>query len=162
MAPFAGNGIGAGEQLAADHDAAAGTCAENDAEHGCRAFTRAIRCFRQRKTVGIVCDADRTAKRRLDIPAKGMAIEPGAVRILHEAGRRRDCARHAYADAAGFACFRFERRNEIADRGYGRLIASLRRGNALARLLHAACVQRDAFDFRAAEVYADPHVRFLF
>tara|TARA_R100000322_G_scaffold157868_1_gene117956 strand:- start:15168 stop:15872 length:705 start_codon:yes stop_codon:yes gene_type:complete len=162
MPPFAGNGVGPGEERAVDGDAAADARAEDDAEDGGCARRRAIGCFGEGETIGIVCEADLAPECGFEIFSEGMADEPGAVRVFHEAGGGRDCARHTDADSTLLSGFGFEGGNEIANGGDGGGIVAARRGHALARALIAAFVEGDGFNLCAAEVYADAHSDYPF
>jgi hypothetical protein len=101
--------------------------------------------------------SERASERLGEVAVEGLADEPGRVRVLDEAGHRRDGARHADADRAAAAGLRFEGVHEARDRPDGGLIVAGRARNASLRRFRPVGGERYSFDLRSAEVDADPH-----
>ena len=85
MAPFPGDRVGPGQQLAVDDDTAANPCPENHAEHAVRALPGPINCLGQRQAIGVVRQAHRTPERNLDILTQWPTIEARGVAAFHQA-----------------------------------------------------------------------------
>jgi hypothetical protein len=174
MPPFTGDGIGAGQYLAVDDDAAAHTRAENHAEHHRCTRTRAIGRFGQREAVGIVGDAHFALQQCFQIAFERLADQTGRVGILDQAAAARFGAGDANADtrhrtasavrvdtvpsaaALGHNSL-FCRSDQVGHHLQRRFVIALRRRHALAQQHFATIAQRDDFDLAAAEVDANPH-----
>ena len=133
MSPFAGNRIDADEQPAADHDAAAHSGTEDDAEDGAAAGGRAVDRLGQRKAIGVVGEAHRAAERGLDIAAERPAVEPGRIGVLHQSGSGDDRAGNADADRSGRADLALQRGDQPGNRRDRAVIIADRRGDSTAR-----------------------------
>ncbi len=157
MAPFARNGMGAGEHATADTHAAAHAGARDNAEDDLGAYRSPIRRLGQCKTIRIVSHAHGLPDGLCQVFVERMVDQVGRVRVLHEAGARADRSRDrdAHARVAGQPHPR--RNNEIAHGADCVVITRLRRGRALAQDDCAVVAQRHDLDFGAAEVDADPH-----
>ena len=77
MAPFTGDGVGAGQHLLVDDDAATHTGAENDPENDFGTTATAIDRFGERKTVGIVGQPDLPLEQGLQVAAQRLADQAG-------------------------------------------------------------------------------------
>ena len=97
VAPFSSDGVDAGDDPAVDHDAAADTGTENDAENRCGARTRAVDGLRQGEAVGIIGEADRTLQSVFEVCIQPLADETAGVGVLHTPRRPGQSA--WYADA---------------------------------------------------------------
>ena len=98
VAPFAGDGVGAGQQLAVDDDAAADAGAEDHAEHHPGADARAVDGFGQGKAVGIVGDAHLARQQLLQVLPERPADQTGRVGVLDQAAHARFRTGDADAD----------------------------------------------------------------
>src|SRR5262249_33735220 len=101
VAPFAGDGIRAGQRPAVDDDAGAYPGAEDGSEYDTRTGSCAVGRLGDGETVGVILQPHRTAERVREIAVERSADEPCGVGVLDDAGGRRDCAGYADADSAG-------------------------------------------------------------
>src|SRR5205085_5205139 len=113
--PLAGDRVGADKDAAADNDAAAASGADDHAEDDRRAGGRAVGCLRQRETVRVVGKADRPLEQPRQILAERLADQPGRIRVLDEAARRRDRAGNADPDGPALAGVALNLAHETAD-----------------------------------------------
>ena len=145
-----------GKELTAHDDTSADAGAENDAEHDLCARPRAVGRFGQRKTVGVVGDADLAAEQRFQVGLDRLRVEAHRVGAAQQSGRARDRARRADADSAGFAKLGLRVAHERRDRVENAVVVRSRRDAAAAQQLAAVGRQRDDLDLGPAEVDADP------
>ncbi len=155
--PLAGDGIGAGEHLAVDDDAAADAGAEDHAEHRLRAGAGTIDGFRQRETVGIVGEAHVASQRRFEVALERLADQAGRVGVLDQARDARFGTRYADAHRSASADSFFSRSDQFDHRSQCRGVVTLRRRHALAQQDVAIVAEDDDLDLAAAEVDADAH-----
>src|SRR6185503_20195300 len=149
MSPFAGDGVGAGEDLAADRDAAADAGAEDHAEDRMRALPRAVGGLREREAVGVVLDAHLAADGPLQVLLERPADEPRRVGVLHPAVDKRQGAGNPYTDRS-----RSRLSYQRTDRGHGGVIVAARRHHALAQPFAPVRRERDYLDLGAAQIDA--------
>src|SRR5260221_5762579 len=116
VAPFAGDGIDAGKQPAADDDAAADPGPEDDAEDRPCAGGGAVDGLREGKTVGIVGHPDLARERGRDVAVERMADQASRISVLDQAGSGRDGARHSDAACATLPQLGLQTGTEAADR----------------------------------------------
>ena len=157
VTPLAGHRVGAVDDTAVDDDAAAATRADDHAEHTGRTGTRAVRRFRQRKTICIVRQPHFAPEHALEVDFHRLLIEASGVGIAHQAGGRRQRPWRADADGGWLAEFTFRIADQSGDqRQRGRVI--LRgRGLSPAQQLPARVVERGDLGFGAAKVDAYFH-----
>ena len=117
MAPFAGDVVGAGQDMAADAYAAAHTGSDDDAEHDILAGSGAIAGFRKGKTIGVVLDAHRPAQRRGQIPIQRMALEADVRCVFDKAGHAAHRSGDGDAHATAPAELQLAVENEVANGG---------------------------------------------
>ncbi len=89
VAPFPGNRVGPRAELLTNHHAPARSCPDDHAENGRGSGRRAVRRLREREAVGIVGDEDRPPETVNKIGIEAPPDQPGRVRVLDQAGRRR-------------------------------------------------------------------------
>jgi len=104
VAPFAGDRVTPLEHRTVDHDAATDAGAEDDAEHDLRIPARAIDRLRQRKTIGVVHQANGTSEKALKISVEWMSDQPSGVGVLHQAGDGRYRSGHTDSDSPTVTC----------------------------------------------------------
>ena len=159
VTPFAGNRIGPDEHPAVDHDATTDTGAENDAEHHAGIAAGTIDSFRQRKTVGVIGQANVALEQCLQVAAQGFADQAGRVRILDQSVAQRLGAWNADAHGAALVQFQLDGFDQSGNRHYRPEIISLWRGNASPEHYSAVICQRDDFDFGATQIDTDAQLR---
>ena len=159
MAPLAGDGVDALDELAVDDDAAADAGAEDGAEHHRRALAGAVDGFRERETVGVVGDAHRATEGGGQVAAQVAAVQPGGVALgdppRRAVDRTGDADPHPIDAPAGL---RFELVEQPADRAQPALVVKARRRDAGAGPLDARLVENHPLDLGAAVVETKPHV----
>src|SRR6185436_21145912 len=111
----------------------------------------------QGEAVRVVGEAERSVQQALEVLAEGPAVEPHAVRILHETGGGRERPRHPDAYPRGLPALALEPLDQRGDRGQRRAVAPARRRHAPSPALLAVAVERDGLDLGAAEIDADSH-----
>ena len=84
MSPFAGDGIGAREDVAAKDDSATAPGAENDSEDNLGIAAGAVAGFGKREAVGIVGQADLTLQERLEVGAQRLPNQTRRVGVLDQ------------------------------------------------------------------------------
>jgi hypothetical protein len=157
--PHSAHGIRADDRTAPDDQASPDAGAEDDAEHHRSAGRRAIGGLRQRQAVGVVGEAHRTAEHPLQVVGKRLAVQPGRVRVLDQAGGWRDRAWHADAHRAASARRHFAAAHQFGDGRQGAVVVVPRRGQALPVERFAVVVECERLDLRAAQVDSDTHGR---
>ncbi len=157
MSPLAAEAVAAGVDAVADGDAAAAAGAEDDAEDEVVGFGGAVGGFGDGEAVGVVGAADLAAECGAEVEFEGLAVEPGGVGVLDQAGGADDGAGDADANGAGLAGQGLHGLDEALDGGEGGGVVALRGGDAAAVELVAVVVEGDGFDLGAAEVDTDPH-----
>ena len=115
VAPLPGDLVGAVVDPPADHDSAADTGAEDDAEDGVVPLARAVDGLGQGEAVGVVGDSDRAVEARLEVGLEGVAVEPSGVGVLDQAGGAGDDAGDADPDGTGAAGLRLELGDQAGD-----------------------------------------------
>jgi hypothetical protein len=155
VAPFAGDGVRAGDDAAVDHDAATDSGAEDDREHHLAAGTGTIGRLRQPEAVGIVGERDRAVELVAQVAVQGPAVEPGRVGVLDHAGRGRDRPRMPDADGAALAELGLDVPYQPGNRIERRVVVGRRRRPAAAHQLTSLLVERDHLDLGAAQVDPD-------
>ena len=133
VAPLAGDRVRARHEPLVDDDAAAGSGADDHAEHRRRTGRCAVGGLREREAIGVVRDPHRPAERRAQIGAEAPAVEPRRVGVLDQSGRRRDRAGHADADRAPARHVPFEARHQPGNGSHGIVVTVTRRCHPLAR-----------------------------
>jgi hypothetical protein len=122
VTPLTGDRVAADQRFAAHDDAAAHTGAKDDAEHNLRARCRAIDRLRQRKTVGVVLDADRSAEARAQVAIECATVQAHCVRVLDGVRLARERTRHSNAYTAALAQLRFSGFHESCDTLHDRVV----------------------------------------
>ena len=92
--------IGATDRLAAYHDPATGTGADNHAEHHSCTGRRSIGRLRQRKTISIIGKAQGAAQQRLEVPLHRLAVQADGIGVPDAPAGTGKAARHADTDTA--------------------------------------------------------------
>ncbi len=77
VAPFAGDGVGAHQQRAIDHDAAAHPGAEDGREHRARTGARPIGGLGHGQAVGVVGEPQRASEQGLEVVLQRLAVQAG-------------------------------------------------------------------------------------
>src|SRR5688500_13921307 len=154
VAPLPRDRIRPGEDTAVHGDAAAGAGPDDHAEDHVGARSRAVRGFRHGETVGVVGDAYVTAQAVPQVIEERLADQPDGVGVLDEPGRRRECAGNADADRRRPAGVAFERSDQRGDRTDGSGVIVAGGVETQARDL-ATAIDRNAFDFRPAQIDSD-------
>ena len=116
VAPFAGDGVAAFVDLAAERQTAAAAGAEDGGEDDGGSGGGAVMGFGRGEAVGVVGAADGAVEGGFQVVAEGLAGHPDRVGAFDQAGGRADRAGHSDADgalAAGVALYRAD------DSGYG-------------------------------------------
>ena len=152
--PLARYAVGAGEDMAVNHDASTNACAKDDAEHDRSTRRGAVRCLGKREAVGVVADLHRALQQGFKILQYGFVVEHHRVGVLEATGCARERAGCADTERAELPYFRFSVMNQRGDNLQCRRVIFLRCGYATAQDFLAAVVEGDDFDFGAAEVYA--------
>lgn len=88
MPPFAGDMLRAFVQFSMKYNAAAHARAQNHAEYRAVFFPRPVERLGQRKTVGVVGDADCAVQDFFEIILDRLAVEADSVGILETPGAR--------------------------------------------------------------------------
>ncbi len=100
VAPFAGDGVAAGEYPPADDQAAADAGAEDDPEYNVMAGPGPVGGLGDGEAVGVVGETHGAAEGGFEVLVQGPADERGRVGVLDHARGRRKGAGDADADAA--------------------------------------------------------------
>lgn len=157
MAPFAGDGIGPAHQLLAYHHAAARPGAEDSAEDDGRGRAGAVDRFGERKTIGVVGEAHRTAYCGLQVFVERMADEADGVGVLDEASGRRDCPWDSDPDRSLGSQSGIGRCDQLRDGFDGACVVAAGCGQTLAKALRAGTVEGSGFDLGSAQVDPDAY-----
>ena len=88
MTPFSSDRIASGYEAPIDDNAAAHAGSKDDTEYGPAAGSRAVRCFREGKAVGVIGQPYRAPKSILQVSIEGFPDQPGRVGILNQARYR--------------------------------------------------------------------------
>jgi hypothetical protein len=152
VSPFTGDGIGAAQGPAVDHDAAADAGAEDHAEHHGGTGTGAIDGFRQGKAVGVVGEAHFALQYGLQVALQRLADQAGGIGILDQAGDARLGARDTHAHRGTGADFLFGALDQSGHGHHGGHVIALRRGDAFAQHDGTIVAEAGDFDFAAAKV----------
>ena len=83
VSPFPGDAVGAGQQFAVHHNAAANAGAQDDAKHHAMAGTGAIGRLRQREAVGIVLDVNVAIESLHQVTQQRPPVQPGRIAVAH-------------------------------------------------------------------------------
>jgi len=145
-------------QLPVEHHAAANTGTHDYTENHSKIFSCAIECFTQRKTVGVIGNAQRALQQHLQIFPQRLPVQTGRIGILHTACDRRNGARRA--DTHGALCPRFgfkisHQLRNIAQNGS--IARRLSRCHAFSQQLGAVMIQHHAFYFASTQINTDTH-----
>src|SRR5215472_4065757 len=116
VSPFAGETIGTCEKLPSHHHTATASGTEDDAEDDLSSDSRAIRRLADGKAVCVVRATHVARESVAEIALQRLAIEPGRIRILHEACRCNNRAGNSNADGALHADLALEAVNNFGDR----------------------------------------------
>ena len=103
MPPFAGDQIGARQDMTVHDDPTPDSRAQDDAEHDVGARGRAVGRLRDGEAVRVVHEPHGTVEPRFQIASQRPAVEPDGVGVLHEPGLRHERPRNADAHRAGLA-----------------------------------------------------------
>jgi hypothetical protein len=154
VAPLAGDAVGAVDQAAVDHEAAAATGAQNDREGDLGARRGAVDGFGQGQAVGVVGQANVAPQRGGQVLAEGAAVQVDGVGIAHDPGGGRDRAGQADAHRADAAGLLFDPGDQITDR-LDRGVVGSRIGRPDAGQIGARGIQGGGLDLGAAKINAD-------
>ena len=138
-------------------DSAAATRAHDDAENEFFSATRAVQCLGHRETIRVVLDFYFMPENFFQIGFYRLADQAKRVGIFHQPGARRNDAGRADAERVWLM---FNLRGQLVvkflDAVQDVAIAEFPlRLDALAKKFPALFVENNAFNLRAAEVYAD-------
>src|SRR5215203_3245906 len=154
--PFARDTLASLQDPAVHDDTAARAGSENDAEYGLRSSRRAIRCFGERETVGVVGYPDRTVQHALEIAIEGASDQPCGVRVLDESGKWGQRSRYPNADGALRTELGFDRHHEVTYGRYRRVVVGAGRRHAPPKQFGFA-INGDRLDLRSAEIDTYAH-----
>jgi hypothetical protein len=135
-------------------EATADARAQNHGEYRRRARCGAVGRLRQSEAVGVVGHCDRPLQHLREVAVQRLAIEPGRVGVLEQAGRRGNRAGRAKPHGAACAELLLGLRDQRADRRQGRIIAAARARPPAPQQGRAAFVKPDDLDLAAAEIDA--------
>jgi hypothetical protein len=160
VAPFAGDGLRAGDDFPFINDAAAAARAHDDAEDKFLSPPGSVKGLRHGETVRVVLDFDFAAQAPFEIGLKRLAIQAHGIGILEQSRAARNGPRRADAERVrrvmnGRGQFAVKTRDTLQN---VRVAILLFRFDAFAKNFRALGVQDDAFDFGAAEVNADTEI----
>ena len=153
VAPFAADAVQTGHHLAVHDNTAAAAGAQDNSEYNLLAGGRAIGRFRQRETIRVVLDTDRTRQEFAEVAVERVAVHPNGVGVFYHAGGGHDGAGNTHADTAAHGQFRLGRTDQTGHTAQRRFVAA---GiwHAPAQHRRSLRIEHDNFDFRAAEIYA--------
>lgn len=155
MPPFACNCVRTPEEATIDDDAPAHPRTQDGTEDTAGTGGRAVDRFRKGEAVRIILDPDVGAEQGRQIAREGAAIEPRAVGILDETGRRGNRARNPDADPGIDVRGLARLTTEASDGLEGRLVLVTRRRDPATGQKVAGGIEDGGFDLRAAEINAE-------
>ena len=137
-------------------DSAAGTGPDDDAEDARGTGRRAVARLGKGEAVRVVGEAHVPPEEASEVLAQRPAEEPRGVRVLHEACRGRDRARHPDADHPARAERGLDLGDEARDRRESAVVVGRRRTSQTEKLA-ASVAEGQRLGLCPAEVDADPH-----
>ena len=157
VAPFPGDGLRTGDDFTMIDDSPAAAGAHDDTENQFLSPARAVQRLGHRETIGVILHFHFPAEKLFEVRLHRLAVHADGVGIFQPAGARRDGAGGADAESMrrvldGGGQFIMQSLDPPQNVG---VTPCLLRIHALAEKFLAWGIQNNAFNFRAAEVYAD-------
>ncbi len=154
VAPFAGDGMAAGQNFPAEDDAAAAAGAHDHAENQVLAAPGAAERLGHGESVGVVLQVELPAQQILQILCEWRAVQALGVGVAQQAGFWRDRARRDNAERVRSPVYLLRHLFvEPGNVGENLFVAEfLLGGDAFAEQLPVAAAQHDALYLRAPEI----------
>ncbi len=155
VSPLAGDAVGSGEQTAVHHDAAAGTGADDHAEHSAGPAAGTVYRLGQGEAVGVVGQSYRASQHFGQVRVQVFPVQPHRVGVAHAAGKGRQGAWDTDAHGAACADLRLHLGDQLTDGAQGPGIIVARGLRPVPRPHRLLGVQRDDFDLGATQIDSD-------